>query len=472
MKRFFSLLLILTIIVLSLSFTACGSSETNAKLTIKESLNDNYDTLVQKFETSEDFGQFSKYLSGWAKKVGLQVKTSSDQYIILSKSATSGFEKAESFTLHSDVVLDKNKEDERDRSFQTAAAVMTALYSADYHGALSGIFTLQSSDGTSGAGALSNKYLNSDNFLSLTYSGDTMICNNLAASCDLLASQKIHMTSPQYTKAFRITLKGTPDKSPFKGRSDHPNGIKTIGDLLASCQSAGVLFELASFSGGSSPDLYPTKTTAVIVLQENDVESFTSRFEKSYERIEEYYEDIEEPFTYKMKEVNLPKQVISVRDTDNIVSLMYTIINGTYLRSESGNIMAASNIGRISTKNGLFRMEINARSLEQNLMDEMLSVFETTCGLCDVKYREIHSTPLWYASGQIPLIAHLLDRLEVTPSGQMENISASAFLEKKPDLNLVIWGLSLDDAERDISVLLDYMGSFSQNTNQTESSRD
>ena len=90
MKRFFSLLLILTIIVLSLSFTACGSSETNAKLTIKESLNDNYDTLVQKFETSEDFGQFSKYLSGWAKKVGLQVKTSSDQYIILSKSATSG----------------------------------------------------------------------------------------------------------------------------------------------------------------------------------------------------------------------------------------------------------------------------------------------------------------------------------------------------------------------------------------------
>lgn len=311
-----------------------------------------------------------------------------------------------------------------------------------------------------GASSLSSQYLKSDNFIDLDYQQDTELFNSVAASSDVIASQELHMASPQYTKAYKITLEGTPYKSPYQYGSDYPNAIKTIGDLLASCQSSSVLFELASFTGGESSDLYPKSATAVIVLQENDVESFNRRFENSYEHVAEYYEDLDEPFKYTLEETKLPKRVISGSDTGNIVSLMYTITNGTYHKSDSGEIMAASNIGRISTKNKQFRMEINARSLENNLMNEMHSVFETTCGLCDIKYKEVQSTPLWYASEKLPLIEALSDGFGTSVSGTLENKEAQIFLEKNPDLNLVIWGVNLKNAEKKLSVLLTYMESF------------
>ena len=111
-------------------------------------------------------------------------------------------------------------------------------------------------------------------------------------------------------------------------------------------------------------DLYPRRAEAVIVLQENDVTSFTSRFENSYENVAEYYEDLDESFEYTMTEIALPDRVIADDDTANIVSLMYTIINGTYYRSDDDEVTAFSNIGKISTKNALSGCRLMPKALK------------------------------------------------------------------------------------------------------------
>lgn len=459
MKRFFSFLLISTITVVFLLFTGCDANKEEAKLTVKESLNANYDALTKELKDVKDFQKVSDYLAKWAKENKISVKTSNDKYIVLSKPASEGYEDAETFTIQSSIALDSESDKEED--LQNAAAAMALMYSADNHGTLKAIFTSQVAGKPVGANALNEKYLKCDNFIQLDYNEDSTLYNSIAASSNVTASRQIHNVAPKYTKAYKINLEGTPYRSPYKYRGDYPNAIKTIGDLLASCQSSSVLFELASFKGGEAGDLYPKSATAIIVLQENDVESFTSRFEHSYEKVEDYYDEIEEPFKYTMTETKLPDQVISTKDTDNIVSLMYTITNGTYLKSDKGDVLAVSNIGRVTTKYQ-FRMDINAKSLENSLMSEMHTVFQTTCGLCDIKYKETGSTKLWYASSENkPLIKALSDSLGVKPSGTLENIDGSAFLTKKANLNLAILGTNRKNAPKQIDAILEYMGSFS-----------
>lgn len=458
MKRFFPLFLISTFIVVFLLFTGCGTDKENAKLSVKESLDTNYEALSAQMKDSTDFQQLSDYLAGWAKENSIDVKTSNNQYIVLSKPASEGFEDAETFTVQ--CPIDLSQTEEKNGDLENAAAAMALLYSADNHGSLKAIFTLEKDGKPVGASALSDKYLKTDNFIVLNYEDEPALYNSIAASSEIIASQKLNRTSPQYTKAYKIHLTGTASKSPYKYRGDYPNAIKTIGDLLASCKSSSVLFELASFEGGEASDLYPQTAEAVIVLQENDVESFTKRFESSFEKVEEYYDDLEEPFEYTMTETKMPGQVISTKDTDNIVSLMYTIINGTHLKSDKGDVIAASNIGRVTTKKGQFKLQINAKSLENNILDEMRTIFKTTCGLCDIKYKEASSTDLWYASEKSPLISALSGSPKTTPAGTLENLDGSAFLAKKPDLNMAIWAMNKKSAEKQLNTLMEYMKTF------------
>ena len=111
-------------------------------------------------------------------------------------------------------------------------------------------------------------------------------------------------------------------------------------------------------------------------------------------------------------------------------------------------------------------MQINAKSLENTIMDEMHTVFETTCGLCDVNYSELSTTGLWYVSPETPLIEALIRGMNTEPTGTLENKAASVFLDKKEDLNLVVWNTDIEDAEDNLSVILDYMASFGEENQQ------
>lgn len=463
MKRFFPILLISTFIVVFLLFTGCSTSSGNEKMSIDESLSANREALTSQMKDSSDFQHLSDFLAAWAKENGIDVKTQNDKYIVLSKAAASGYEDAETFTVQCSV--DPSNEEQKEKDLNTAAAAMTLLYSAQDHGTLRAIVTLQQDGNPVGASALSDKYLKTDNFISLDDGNDPELYNSIAASSEITATHKLSRVSPQYTKAYTIELSGTAGKSPYIYRGDYPNAIKTIGDLLASCKSSSVLFELASFEGGEASDLYPANAKAVIVLQENDVESFTKRFENSFERVSEFYEDLEEPFSYTMTEAELPSRVLSGDDTNNIVSLMYTITNGTYLRSDEGEVIAASNIGRITTKKGRFTLRINAKSLENSVLDEMRTIFETTCGLCDIKYKEASSTQMWYSSEKTPLISALSQSPKTTPSGTLENRDGSAFLSKNQDLNMALWTVTEKSAKKQLETLIDYMESFGSSQN-------
>ncbi|MEG0829058.1 MAG: hypothetical protein RSD88_00350 [Anaerovoracaceae bacterium] len=453
MKRVFSLLLIICLIGSTLLTTGCSFKEEDAHLSVKESLNTNYDSLVESLGHMTSFQQLSDFLSSWAKKNKINVKSSNDKYIVLSSNATSGYEKAQSTTLHCVVPRESDKEE----TFQAVSAAMTTLYSATNHGKLNVIFSTEEKGVSVGTNGLSKKYTDVNNLVNLEYSDETVVNDTIAASMDLNIKHKLKKASPKYTKSYKIILDGPTYRSAFKNTNSLPNGIRTLGNLIASCKSSSILFELASFNGGEVTSTMPGKTTAVIVLQENDVESFQSKFDNSFESVSEDYQDAEEDFSYTMEPVKRPEKVINITDTENIVSLLYTLTNGVYFKSDEGDIIGASNMGTISTKENEFNLKIQAKSLDPSILDEMKTVFATTCALSDMKYKFTNQVELWSAPNESKLIKSITSVNDSPAVGTLQNLSGTIFAESNPKINMAICTINLKNGAAQINSLIEYM---------------
>ena len=459
MKRFFPVIIAL-ILVCSMIFTGCGSSE-NTDVSAKDTLSLNQDYLQISYteETADNdlytYDKFKNTIIKWASENNINVDTDADTYLVLSKSAAGESKNAESFTFHTSV--DFSSETAAANSISTAAIVMTAIGNAANHGPLSAIFTSVKNGRPVGAADVDPEYLDYDNFIDITYSKDTVLCNTIAANSDMVAVKSLDITSPTYSKAYKISFKGVTGQSAYTNHGTYPNPIKTIGDLLAACQTSTILFELAAFDGGLYSDTIPGNVAATIVLHENDVESFTKKFNNSFEKVEEQYKDANSTFEYVMTPVNLPAQVISKEDTENIVSLMYTMINGSYLRDEKDETVAVSNIGKITTKNGKFQLNINAKSLNDATMIELESVVKTICGLSDIKYKKLNGSTVWINEPETPLVANMADMLDTKGSSTLEMRHASKFISANKDINMVSWGTNSNDADKDLEKILEYM---------------
>lgn len=456
MKRIFPVIISI-IMVSSLLFTGCSLGIN--KLSVKDSVDASVELLTDALEENCSFDTFTQTVTGWAKENNINVDTANDKYLVLSKKAADTATSKESFVFHAGI--DLSNENITEHSIVAAAAVMTTLYSSNNHGDIKGIFTVIENGDPAGAESLNKIYLECDNFIDMTYSSDETLCNSISTTSDMQAYKELELCSPQYTEAYRITLSGKSDQSAYKSRGTYPNAIKTIGDLLASCQSSSILFELADFAGGDDTTKLPAQATATIVLHENDVESFTKKFDKSFEKVEEAYEDFEDEeieLEYTMEPVELPSIVISKEDTENIVSLMYTMINGNFIRDEeTDQVMAVSNIGTVSTLNGTFTLGINAKSLESEIMNDIHTTVSTICGLCDINYREVSTVPSWKNESGSAMAETLSDTMDLELLCSMENRTASVFVRQNPSLNLIVYGFQHKDLMNGLDAIIDYM---------------
>lgn len=466
MKRFFPIVITL-ILICSMLFTGCNSNE-NTEVSAKDALSVNLELLS--VSLAEDgvldkqytFKELKDIIIKWAEENGIEVESDSENYLVLAKAAAGEIKNVESFTFHTAIDFRPAKalNNSDDEVLSAAAAVMTAIENAENHGPLRAVFTNVKNGQPVGAADLDPSYLDYDNFIDVTYNQDTVLYNTFAANSNMAAVKNLNITSPTYTKAYKISFNGITGQSAYTHRGAYPNPIKTIGDLLASCQTSTVLFELASFEGGIYSDNIPGKVTATIVLHENDVESFTKKFNTSYEKVEKMYEDVDNEnisFKYTMTPVNLPSKVISKEDTENIVSLMYTMINGTYLRDEKDETVAVSNIGKITTKNGDFQLTINAKSLDDETMTELEGVVKTICGLSDITYKKTGSSRVWTNAPETPLVANLADTLSTDCSSVLEMKHVAEFTATDKNLNLVSWGTNENDAAKDLEKIFEYM---------------
>ncbi len=265
-------------------------------------------------------------------------------------------------------------------------------------------------------------------------------------------SKKLTKAEPSYNKAYKVTLKNCPE-SLITGKYDASlNPIKTLGSVLANLKSTSLLFELASFSGGSDEMVSPSRASMTVVINDSDTAKFERKLNNSIEKIQEKNGEDYPELEYTYEEVDLPSKVIAKDDTDNLVSLMYTSFNGVYNRNEEGTITALTNIGRLSTKDSRLTINVAVMCSDDDMMQEISDAYETICGLCDVTYKVKTNYPV-YNGKQLPQNEELLASFEeaflsFTGDDTMAEENTAALTsctfihEKKENLPLLFCGVT------------------------------
>jgi di/tripeptidase len=391
MKRFF-LLFVTLMLCASLFLTGCGNAEAEREEELKDILESSSEKLQSNFSGSEgDYSLVSEYLKSWANSNELTVTENADHYIVISNPATEGCGKADSTTLQCQISTK-----DFSNSLQALSTGMTALLGPENHGDINLIVTENNNGRLIGAEKLPKKYLNCDHFINLEYAEESTLYTGGCFVAENLMTSDIVYEAPAYPNAYEITIKTTNYSDPFNFDTRYPNPVEVLGNLLASEKSSGQLFQLVSFTCDSANGYNPQSANAVVVIDDNDIKSFTSKFNSSYNKVKKKYENLEMNFVYTLTATDMPNMVIRDDIADNIISLLYTLKTGIYTQDEdSGEIIAASAISSISTKDSTFKLKTVSRSLDKEALSEIKNVFKTTSGLCDISFKAGEVKTTW-----------------------------------------------------------------------------
>lgn len=445
MKKFF-LILVSLVLTLSLFLTGCGEKEEDRADVLKETLESTYKDLTSTF--SGETGQYdlvAEYLKSWANKKEIEIAYTHENYMIMVNPATEGLEDVETIVLQ--CAIETNN---FGNSLQALAISLTSLLGPEIHGEIKLIITECRDGEFLGAAAIEAEQCASDHFINIQHSDDVQLFTAGAHEQTAVMTSELSMTEPSYPHAYAITMTIAGYHDPFDFDGRYPNPVEIVGNLLANAKSSGELFQLASFECEGSPGYTPTTATAIVVIDSNDVESFTKKFNSSYRNMKERFEKLEDNFVYTFTETALPAQVMTGTSSDNIISLMYTLKTGIYLQDEdTGEVISASNISHVTTVDNKFSLSMIFRSIDTAVLQEMSDVFLTTSGLCDITYTPSESHVTWSSDKKKELAAFFTDALGSQDSiftSTLESNEADILSAKCP-LNMVSYRFNIHHAE-------------------------
>ncbi len=470
MKKFIGFALILTLI--ASSFTGCwfDKDPTEEEIQMTEKLTAIYEDLVKNIPDTSDAKAQRDYLFKWATDRDIPVSHDKQGNLIMSKKATEGYEDALAttfqFTIGSGADI---------QQYEGMATILYIMENVENHGFIRGLFTEVNDNKFTGSQSLSTNYLKGDRLINLTHGEKTLFTIGSAGKMDYEVYKPLQWSTPSYPKAYEISIKGLKSEDAGVVSGLHPNPIKTIGDFLASAKSKGLLIELASFNGGDYADTYPSQATAVVLINENDEEKFQNWFDNEKEKFDDKYEDLntddipDNDYTFTLTPVQSPETVISKEDSSQVFGLIYTMINGTYMKTDEKELIALSNIGYISTQSGDLELGITGKSLNDEILSEMNSTFKVICGLNDATIEITDTFPTWTANEESPLLLYLTDKFKTDFDKKVKSTSVlttsecAVFKNKKDALDVISMSVNFENGVHEIEVLCSMLADNSTN---------
>lgn len=125
------------------------------------------------------------------------------------------------------------------------------------------------------------------------------------------------------------------------------NAIVGLAGLLKRIDKAGIVFELASFEGGTAGNAIPPKARAVIVVNSDAADKVEQEVASWLDETEQDYAGIEEGISCTVSEVESLPQVVSAQDRDALIKLATEAIDGVHTMSadKEGLVESSSNFG-------------------------------------------------------------------------------------------------------------------------------
>ncbi len=409
-----------------------------------------YETdLLDSLESLTTSDKVADYLVTWATNKNIKASKDANNNVIFSLKSSSKEYKG----LDPVVIMCEYDANNMANYVEPISTALTVAKNAQEHPAFKVIFMPRNNGKMQGAETLASKYLADDaKIFVLGSSSSSKVATTTGGYKLITITDKLKKTKSENDKAYKISIENLPEHEATYAM----NPIKTLGNLLANFKSTSLLFELSSFTGGDDPDTIPTSASVTVVINSADDEKFISKMDRAIEKYLEKYAFDYPNITYTYEEVDVPSKVFTKKETENIVSLMYTAMNGVYYKDDDGNIVAVTNIGEISTKKSKLSISISAMSSSAELLDEIREAYRTIAGLCDVKSKTTKSYDVYAGGGKT---AVLLDEFEAsfmdyTGDSKMiveeayESTPCSVFAEEKEGLSMLYFGVTEKTKEK------------------------
>jgi len=328
------------------------------------------------------------------------------------------------------------------------------------------LFTISKEGDFTGAKRLSVETLDSDYFIHLESGDKSAVNNGSAGTSEYEMSMSYEMAPPTTTNAYMLSISGLPENNSGIITGTNPNAILQLSNFLIGCRASGMLVELADFEGGTEAGKYPGSANVVIMVNQNNEARLLARFETSQEKFQDKYVNDFPDASYTLTPITPPTAVINNDYAANILSLLYTTINGVYKTSEednSGLILGVSNIGKLTTTENLMKVSILARSVDPLILAEMADAYNATAYLSDATFRIVNQTAIWPFD---PEHQFSMDFIDVAKDTGLKKLSVKPtfltsecviFYEKKKDINMISFSVNNNDSFLDAKTLLFYI---------------
>ncbi len=464
MKKFFALLLALTLIVgtVSLSLTSCDTTHHDLADQVKTDVYDMTENLKSDYTESKDDIEFAKKLKKYCDEVGLKAEIVNKGNVIVNLKATKGFEKTQSNIILVEFSKSKYKE-----SCQAIAMAMATAKNSTEHGKLRLIFSPKINNMSVGVKELNTSYFKADNIINLIDWEKTEMFNGSAETKSYDINSSSYKSSPKGTLAYKITIKNLAKTDSGDRTSKHTNPIIFISDLLSSAKSSGLNLEIASFTSKGSLTEYPTAAEAVIVVDQSSETKMENRLEGEKEDFQDKNRKRDPDATFEYAVTKVPSKVLNYDQTSNLLSLLYTLEDGIFATTEEdyeGDILGMSTIASIKLTDNSVNVKVIGRNIDKDTSSNMDVTFKTTANLSDYSCKITNRYPLWKPLENNRIVKENKLKKALESNGIDRKVKylfkencCSFVQQKNKNINMISLGVNVEEGKECSMALIDYL---------------
>ncbi len=336
------------------------------------------------------------FMVAFGKKLNLETTVDKVSNVIIKKPATKGMENRKTIVMQSHLDMVHQKNNDTNFNFDSqgiemyvdngwvkakgttlgadnglGVATIMSILEADNipHPTIEALFTIDEETGMTGAMGLEAGYLDGEILLNLDTEDDDEIGVGCAGGIDITATKSytLEKTSDN-ASAYRITVKGLRGgHSGMDIHKDFGNANKMMNRILFALKD---ISSLAKIDGGSLRNAIPRESHAILAT--NNTEIFENEFYTIAKDIINEYTTIEDELEIDLEECILPENVLSKKDTDTLLRVIYTTHNGVFRMSPDieGLVETSNNVARVLVLDGEIKILCLTRSsVESGKMD-------------------------------------------------------------------------------------------------------
>ena len=461
-KKTFIIALALVLTITSFTLTGCDTTKSDRENEIKNQTYNYYEDIKQTMVDHKDASSFAKALYDFCKEEEFKVSLEKGNNLIVNQPAAEGFKDKESNLFMCEYSFDKVKE-----SSQVMALCLSAVKNAQSNGNIR-LIICPENDKNNGYTHLDEKFFKGDNVTSVVHWNKTQMFTKSSGVTEYAIERDVNYNQPLGNVAYEITIKGINEEKDRSGNraNGHKNPVTELGSILSTIRNNRINVEIASFESKGDSDIYPQGAKTVIVVDKSAQSKVEKRLESEKEKfLDDVLEkDVNASFEYKI--VDTPNKVLSYDDSAEVMSLLYTLVDGVFATSEpdyEGDILGVSSIYNVTVGD---KVEVNliSRYLNEEVRKDMDMTYNVTAQLSDFKLHKNEKDAIWDGNEESPFFEK--NRLKKALEGNgidrkyksMLEYNLLAYVNKHNEkANKMILGVNIDEAMQDVMALIEYL---------------